>query len=39
MVDYEVGPEGFALRSAGLLRTARLLVRGEIYVPARVWRP
>lgn len=38
-VDYEVGPDGFALRSAGLLRTARLLARGEIYVPARVWRP
>jgi 4-oxalomesaconate tautomerase len=36
-VDYAVGPDGFALRSAGLLRTARLLARGELYVPSRVW--
>ncbi len=28
---------GFALRSAGLLRTARKLADGHIYVPARVW--
>ena len=38
-VDYVVGPDGFALRSAGLLRTARLLARGELYVPASVWTP
>jgi 2-methylaconitate cis-trans-isomerase PrpF len=38
-VDYAVGPEGFVLRSAGLLRTARLLARGEVYVPAGVWAP
>lgn len=36
-VDYETGPEGFALRSAGLLRTARLLARGEVMVPSSVW--
>ena len=36
-VDYEAGPDGFALRSAGLLRTARLLARGEVMVPAEVW--
>ena len=36
-VDYSVGENGFTLRSAGLLRTARLLARGELYVPASVW--
>jgi 4-oxalomesaconate tautomerase len=36
-VDAEVGPEGFTLRSAGLVRTARLLARGEVMVPAAVW--
>ena len=38
-VDYSVGADGFALRSAGLLRTARLLARGELYVPEAVWAP
>jgi 2-methylaconitate cis-trans-isomerase PrpF len=37
-VDYENGPEGFQLRSAGLLRTARLLARGEVFVPESVWK-
>jgi 4-oxalomesaconate tautomerase len=36
-VDYENGADGFKLRSAGLLRTARLLARGEVFVPKRVW--
>ncbi len=36
-VDYENGPGGFALKSAGLLRTARLLAKGEVMVPAEVW--
>jgi 2-methylaconitate cis-trans-isomerase PrpF len=35
-VDYENGPKGFDLRSAGLMRTARLLARGEIFVPSRL---
>ena len=35
-VDFENGPNGFDLRSAGLVRTARLLARGEIFVPASV---
>jgi 2-methylaconitate cis-trans-isomerase PrpF len=38
-VDYAINQDGFALRSAGLLRTARLLARGEVYVPAGVWAP
>lgn len=36
-VDYTNGPNGFALKSAGLLRTARLLARGEVMVPKSVW--
>lgn len=36
-VDYEQGPDGFALKSAGLLRTARLLARGEVMVPGAIW--
>ncbi len=35
-VDYTNGPDGFALRSAGLVRTARLIARGEIMVPAGI---
>lgn len=37
-VDCTLGPEGFALHSAGLVRTARLLAKGELYVPQAVWR-
>lgn len=36
-VDYQTGDDGFRLRSAGLLRTARLLARGEVYVPGDIW--
>nr|WP_205910152.1 PrpF domain-containing protein [Rhizobium rhizophilum] len=32
-VDYEARPQGFVLKSAGILRTARLLARGEVLVP------
>lgn len=35
-VDYDNGPEGFTLRAAGLVRTARLIARGEVMVPARL---
>jgi 2-methylaconitate cis-trans-isomerase PrpF len=35
-VDYENRePEGFVFKSAGLVRTARLIARGEILVPDR----
>lgn len=37
-VDYQTGADGFRLRSAGLLRTARLLAGGVVYVPGAVWR-
>ena len=36
-VDYQSGTDGFQLRSAGLLRTARLLARGEVFVRRDIW--
>lgn len=33
LMDFERGEGGFVLKSAGLLRTARLLARGELMVP------
>ena len=36
-VDADPDQDGFALRSAGLIRTARLLVKGEIMVPGDIW--
>lgn len=39
-VDYEVGgPTEFKLRSAGLIRTARLIARGEVMVPKHILPP
>ena len=35
LMDFESGSQGFVLKSAGLLRTARLLARGELMVPER----
>ena len=37
-IDYDRDAEKFSLRSAGLLRTARLLARGEVFVPNTVWQ-
>ncbi|MCB2101503.1 MAG: 4-oxalomesaconate tautomerase [Rhodobacterales bacterium] len=39
IVDYtdDGTPGGFNLVSAGLLRTARKLAAGELYVPSRIW--
>lgn len=36
LVDYENTADGFALNSAGLVRTARKLASGEVFVPASV---
>ncbi len=33
LVDYEITADGIDLRAAGLVRTARLLARGEVMVP------
>ena len=38
-VDYENTADGFKLNSAGLLRTARLLARGDVFVPGSIWSP
>ncbi|MEM7461976.1 MAG: 4-oxalomesaconate tautomerase [Pseudomonadota bacterium] len=35
--DYKIGDDGFELNSAGLLRTARKMFAGDIFVPASVW--
>lgn len=37
LVDYGNGPDGFVVNSAGLVRTARKLAAGEVFVPASVW--
>lgn len=37
LVDYDLTDEGIVLRSAGLVRTARLLARGEVMVARAVW--
>ena len=37
LVDYELGADGFRHHSAGLLRTARKLAEGKLFVPASVW--
>ena len=37
MVDFENSAGGFKLNSAGLVRTARKLAAGEVFVPATVW--
>jgi hypothetical protein len=39
LVDFENGAEGFKLHSAGLVRTARKLAAGEVFVPRSVWSP
>lgn len=36
LVDYDTS-DGFALNSAGLLRTARKLADGCVFVPPRIW--
>jgi len=37
LMDYEHAANGFRLHSAGLVRTARKLASGEVFVPGRVW--
>lgn len=38
LVDFDIVNGKFELKSAGLVRTARLLARGEVFVPKAVWR-
>lgn len=37
LVDYDQTDVGFEIKSAGLVRTARKLAAGEVFVPASVW--
>lgn len=37
LVDYDLTEDGINLKSAGLIRTARLLARGEVMIPKEVW--
>ena len=36
-VDYAPGATPFTISTAGLIRTARLLARGEVMIPRHVW--
>jgi 4-oxalomesaconate tautomerase len=36
-MDVEVGASGFRVRRSALLRTARKLMEGTVYVPSRAW--
>ena len=37
LIDYDLGDDGFQHRSAGILRTARKLAEGRLFVPSSVW--
>jgi len=37
LVDHEIGLDGISLKSAGLIRTARLLAKGDVMIPKRIW--
>ncbi|TKW65983.1 MAG: 4-oxalomesaconate tautomerase [Paracoccus denitrificans] len=37
VVDFATEGDGINIRSAGVVRTARLLARGEVMIPASVW--
>lgn len=37
VIDYEIEQGNYSVRSAGLLRTARKLATGEVFVPGDIW--
>lgn len=37
VVDAEDTSNGFIIKSAGLVRTARKLAAGQVFIPARIW--
>lgn len=37
LVEYDLSDDGFTLNSAGLIRTARKLADGNLYIPASIW--
>lgn len=38
IVDYKIDQNEFTLNSAGLVRTARKLAKGEVFIPGTVWQ-
>ncbi|MEP5155475.1 4-oxalomesaconate tautomerase [Planktotalea sp.] len=38
LVNYELTADGIEIHSAGLVRTARLLAKGDVMIPTTVWR-
>jgi len=36
-VDYGQTEAGFQVKSAGLVRTARKIAAGEVFIPTSVW--
>ncbi|MEL6679806.1 MAG: PrpF domain-containing protein, partial [Pseudomonadota bacterium] len=37
LVDYDLAPEGVRINSAGLVRTARKLAAGDVFIPSAIW--
>lgn len=37
VVDYDLTDDGLVIKSAGLIRTARKLASGDVFIPASVW--
>ena len=37
LAEYDLSDDGFILISAGLIRTARNLADGNLYIPASIW--
>ncbi len=37
LVNYENSAKGIKINSAGLVRTARKLAAGEVFIPSRIW--
>ncbi len=37
LAEYDLSDDGFTLISAGLIRTARKLADGNLYIPASIW--
>jgi len=38
VLNYEIDEDGFKLKSAGVLRTARKLFEGKLSIPSPIWR-
>lgn len=38
VVDYEIASNDLHLKSAGLVRTARKLASGHVFIPSRIWK-